>query len=115
MRLALALVLLGACSSKPPTTTAGSGSTTFPPATGCESARTKVEQLYRAEANARRDKPERVTEAVSDNTTMVLAECNQAPDRVVPCVNRVASAAELEKECLAPLDDEGSEGEALRK
>ena len=111
------VVLLIACSSKQGATTNGSGvgGSAEPPAPGCDGARPKVEQLYRAEATANREKPERIAEAVSDNTTMVMAECAKSPDKVVACINRVATAAELEKQCLAPLDDEGSEGEALRK
>jgi hypothetical protein len=105
------LVLACACSSNHGTTTNGSG--TQPTATGCDGAKAKVEQLYRVEAKA--EKPERQAEAVSDNTAMVMNECAKAPDKVVACINRVSSSAELEKQCLAPLDDEGSEGEALRK
>ena len=112
----LVLVVLVACSSKQGGTTNGSGTGTVePPATGCDGARKKVGDLYRAESIANKDKPERVEEAVADNTQMVMNECVRSPDKVVGCINRVSSAAELEKQCLAPLDDEGSEGEALRK
>jgi hypothetical protein len=105
------LVLACACSSNHGTpTTNGSGAT---PPTGCDAAKAKVEQLYRAEAKG--EKPERQTEAVADNTTMVMNECVKSPDKVIACINRVSTSAELEKQCLAPLDDEGTEGEALRK
>ena len=112
------LVLAIACSSKqsPPTTGSGGDPTGAPTTTaGCAGVRTKIEQIYRAEATASNETPERVREAVADNTHMVLAECAVAEARVVPCVKRIGTAAELEKSCLAPLDDEGSEGEALRK
>ena len=114
---ALVLVVLLACSSKQGgTTTNGSGSVVEqPPATGCEGAKKKVGELYRAESTANKDKPERVEEAVADNTQMVMNECVKSPDKVVACINKVSTSAELEKQCLAPLDEEGTEGEALRK
>lgn len=110
--LVLALVV-AACSSKHGATTNGSG-TSAPAGTGCDGARAKVEQLYRDEATAR-EKPERVEEAVADNTAMVMNDCAQAPERVAACIARATTARELEQQCLVPLDDEGSEGEALRK
>ena len=110
------LVFAIACSSKQPVTTTGSGGGgTIPTATGCDGAKKKVEQLYRAESVANKDKPERLEEAVADNTTTVMTECAKSPDKVVACIDRVSAAAELEKQCLAALDEEGSEGEALRK
>jgi hypothetical protein len=111
------LVVLVACSSKQGPSTTGSGSVVIntPPATGCDGAKVKVEQLYRADASAKGEKAERVAEFVSDNTQMVMNECVKSPDKVVACINKVASASELEKSCLAPLDEEGTEGEALRK
>ncbi len=116
MRWSLALVLVVACSSKQPTPSTGSGgSGGTPVAAGCEGARPKVEQLYRAEAALLKESPERTAESVSDNTTMVMNDCAKAPDKVVACINQVQSAAELEKTCLIQLDNEGTEGEGLRK
>jgi hypothetical protein len=110
------LVLMVACSSKQGGTANGSGSgVVMPPATGCDGAKPKVEALYKAEAVAKGEKAERIAEAVSDNTQMVMNECVKSPDKVVACINKVSTSAELEKACLAPLDDEGTEGEALRK
>jgi len=111
----LVLVFAIACSSKQPTPTNGSGGPTDPPSVGCDGAKNKVEQLYRAESVANKDKPERADEAVADNTAMVMAECAKSPDKVIACIGRVSAAGELEKQCLAPLDEEGTEGEALRK
>ena len=112
----LLLVFLLACSSKQGTPTNGSGvASNDPPLTGCDAAKKKVGELYRAEAVANNDKPERIEEAVADNTAMVMNECVKAPDLVVGCIGRVSTSAELEKNCLAKLDEEGSEGEALRK
>jgi hypothetical protein len=91
--------------------TGGSGSA--PAASPCDAIRPKVEQLYRAEAEQK--EPKRVAEAVADNTAMVMNDCAKAPAKVAACVHGADSVAELEKKCLTPLDDEGSEGEELRK
>ncbi len=48
---------------------------------------------------------------VADNVAMVMAECKAAPARVVPCLREVTAVAQLERTCLAPLDDEGREGQ----
>jgi len=102
---------LCACSGKGGTTMGGGGGSAG--ASPCEGIRGKVEQLYRAEAQAR--EPRRVDEAVADNTTMVMNDCARAPAKVARCVNGVSTVPELEKKCLAPLDDEGTEGEELRR
>lgn len=118
MKRILLVGLVVACSGKatPPTTT-GSGSSTevTPPsnATTCEDVKPRIEQLYRADAQSK--EPKRVDEAVADNTTMAMNDCAKDPGKLVPCFARVPTAAALEQECLIPLDDEGTEGEALRK
>jgi hypothetical protein len=105
------LVLVLGCGSSKPATTPGSGSVVVPtgPVTSCDSAKAKVEALYRAEAQAKESK--RVDEAVADNTQMVLADCAKQPNTAVPCLAKVQTVAELEKDCLIPLDPEGTEGE----
>ncbi len=109
-KLALGMLLGCACPSKPATTpTTGSGSAAPVAITTCDGAKPKVEALYRAEAQAK--EPKRVDEAVADNTAMVMTDCNKQPDRAVPCLAKVTTVAELEKECLIPLDAEGTEGE----
>ena len=46
---------------------------------------------------------------------MVMNDCSAEPDRVAPCAERAANAAELERTCLIPLDDEGAvDGDRLR-
>ena len=82
-------------------------------ATTCDDVRPRVEQLYRGEAEVR--EPKRVEEAVADNTTMAMNDCAKDPARTVPCLARAVSVAELEKQCLIPLDEEGTEGEALAR
>jgi hypothetical protein len=91
---------------------AGSGTAGNAPRS-CDDIRAKVERLYRAEAEAK--EPKRVEEAVADNAAMVLRDCARAPAKVTGCVDKVSSVAELEQRCLAPLDDEGTEGEELRR
>jgi len=119
-RLVVALIALG-CAGKPPAavvrtgtapvTGSGSGSATGAarPSPACAAVRPKVEQLYRTEAQAR--EPGRVDDAVSDNTTMVMNDCAKAPDQVAACVRSASTVKDLEARCLAPIDDEGSEGD----
>lgn len=115
-RWVLLLMLVGACPSKPSATTGGGGSqgsgggtpvVTHP--TGCADLKTKVEQLYRAEAQAK--EPKRVEAAVADNTAMVMNDCAKDPATAVPCLAKAQSVSEIEKQCLVPLDEEGTEGE----
>ena len=89
----------------------GGGPSTTSNAKTCDDVRPRVEQLYRAEAQAH--EPKRVEEAVADNTAMVMTDCAKDPAKTVPCLARAGSVAEVEKQCLVPLDDEGSEGAAL--
>lgn len=116
----LVLLALGACSS----TSAGSaptgpggGSNAGPPvttsATSCADVKSRVEALYRAEAEAK--EPTRVDEAVADNTAMVMNDCAKQPAAAVPCLAKTSSVAELEQTCLIPLDEEGTEGEELAR
>jgi hypothetical protein len=114
----LATALLAcACPTKPATgpTTTGQGSATgsaggeVPTATRCEDLASHVGDLYRAEAQQK--EPKRVEEAVADNTAMVMSDCAKQPQVAMPCIAKAASVAELEKRCLTPLDDEGTEGE----
>ena len=111
-----------ACPSKPATTGAGGsgagsaagsavaqGSGVAPvTATTCDGIKARVEAMYRAEAQQK--EPARVEEVTSDNTTMVMNDCTKDP-KLVACLAKVATIAELEKTCLIPLDDEGTEGE----
>lgn len=112
------ILLLAACACPKQATAPSAGSpsgsgTSAPPTTApltaaktCDEVRPRVEALYRAEAQQK--EPARVEEAVSDNTTMVMNDCNQKP-ALVPCLATVATVPELEKTCLIPLDEEGTE------
>ena len=90
--------------------TAGSGSTAGRGGP-CDAVRARVEQLYRDEAKAK--EPSRVDEAVADNTAMVMNDCAQAPGKVAACIAAVTTVKDLEARCLAPIDDEGTEGDKL--
>lgn len=80
-------------------------------ASSCDGVRASVEAIYRDEAQ--RKEPKRVDDAVADNTAMVMTDCAKNPAKVAPCLAAAATVADIEKKCLAPLDPEGSEGEAL--
>lgn len=104
---------LAACSGTQGGATTGGGSAQVtPPAGGCDAVRGKIEELYRVEARAK--EPSRVEDAVADNTRMVMLECATSPAQVSACVAGVTTVADLEHTCLAPLDDEGTEGDAFR-
>ncbi len=107
--LLLGLACACACPSKPSPQGAGASGSGLG---RCEDVRTKVEQLYRSEAQAK--EPKRVEEAVADNTAMVLHDCAKAPDAVISCLHTATSVIELERACLAAIDDEGSEGDVLK-
>jgi len=113
-RLAAILLCLVACAcpDNKPLQNPGSGSGSAAPVAGCEGARTKVEALYRAEAQVK--EPKRVDEAVADNTTMVMNDCARAPDQVSACLAGATTIADIETKCLRQLDEEGSEGDELK-
>ena len=114
-RMILLALVACACPSKqtagPATGSAsGSGSAAVPvvAATTCDGVKSKVADLYRAEAQAK--EPKRVEAAVADNTAMVMADCNKDAARVVPCLVKAQTVADIEKQCVVQLDEEGTEG-----
>lgn len=115
-RWVLLVTVLAACPGRPATNgssgQAGSGGGSAPVvanAKACDDVKAKVEALYRAEAQDK--EPTRVEAAVADNTTMVMNDCVKDPATFVPCLAKAQSIAEIEKNCLVPLDDEGTEGD----
>ncbi|HUJ63075.1 MAG TPA: hypothetical protein VLX92_31475 [Kofleriaceae bacterium] len=113
MRWLIPIALVACASpSKSPAAPTGAGSGSAPAAATCDGVRSRVEQLYRAEARAK--EPTRVAEATADNTAMVMADCAKDPATRVPCLEKADSVAQIEKDCVIPLDDEGTEGEAAR-
>jgi len=114
------LAIVCACSSThgtgPGSGSTGTGLGSAPVAEGaktCDDVKARIEQMYRGEAQVK--EPKRVDEAVADNTAMVMKDCAKDPGKTVPCLASAGSVAELEKQCLVQLDDEGTEGEARRK
>ena len=115
--LVACVTLAAACPSKPATngtggqgSGGGGGAPVVTNAKTCADVKAKVEQLYRAEAEVK--EPKRVEAAVADNTTMVMNDCNKDPASFVPCIAKAQSIVELEKNCVVPLDEEGTEGDA---
>jgi hypothetical protein len=110
-RVVLLALVACACPSKRTAQPVGQGSAAPPvaSATTCDGVKPRVEQLYRAEAQQK--EPTRVEEAVADNTQMVMNDCVKDPAKRVPCLAKAATVAELEKDCLIPLDDEGTEAQ----
>ena len=118
MKAPWVLAVLCACSSTHGTGPGGGGSGvgSAPPvanAKTCDDVKSRVEQMYRDEAQVK--EPKRVDEAVADNTAMVMKDCAKDPVNRVSCLANAGTVAELEKRCLVQLDDEGAEGEALKK
>jgi hypothetical protein len=113
-RLVVALLLGAGCPAKPPVAPVADPATTgLQRSAPCAAVRSKVERLYRAEAQAR--EPARVEEAVADNTAMVLNDCAKAPDKVAACIASASTTSDLEARCLAPIDDEGTEGDHVAR
>jgi hypothetical protein len=119
-----ALLLVLACStggSAPARTgdeTNGSGNTP-PPAEldpRCVKVRPRVEALYQKARDPSADKDKALADdLLAANVTMVMNDCRAEPDRVASCAERAADAAELERTCLIPLDDEGAvDGDKLK-
>jgi len=105
-RLLIAALAVAACGTPPPVAPTGAAGGAGTP---CDAARTRVEQLYRAGAPAQ-DRV-RIDELVADNTAMVMNDCATSPEPTAACIAAAATVAELEAQCLIPLDDEGTEGD----
>ncbi len=124
MRSAYLALFLVAC-SQGGTSPAGTGEDPSgpgkkPPAPAldprCEKVRPRVEELYqKAQGPAAAKDKALADDLLAADVTMVMNDCRAEPARVAPCAERAADAAELEKTCLIPLDDEGAaDGDALK-
>lgn len=113
MKATALVLMIAACGAPAATTTTTTTTTTTatPPTTAatCDSVKPRVESMYRAEGQQR--EPKRVDEYVSDNTTMIMNDCVTNPAKFAPCLAAAATVAQMEQECVIPLDDEGTEGE----
>lgn len=113
MRIAIAAALLiVACggATKPSGKGTGTGTGTGTSQDVCGAAVANARTLYEAEAKAT-DQATHDPSYVDDNVAMVAKDCAQDPAHVALCARGAASVAALEKDCLVPLDEEGTEGE----
>ncbi|MCE9578036.1 MAG: hypothetical protein K8W52_33205 [Deltaproteobacteria bacterium] len=115
----VASLFLAACGcapkkgTDPGTGSAGSGSAGSGNAADCEAARANVTALYQSQStvgNAAKN-----ATFVADNVAMVMTDCAADPAKVAACAAAAKSVADLERDCLLPIDDEGSEGDRLTK
>ncbi|HTJ47295.1 MAG TPA: hypothetical protein VL463_34585 [Kofleriaceae bacterium] len=107
MRIACALVFVVACGGggvKPPPPPMGSAGDS------CAGVDASARALYEAEAKAT-DQLSKNPSFVDDNVAMVVKDCAKDPARVAVCTKAAKSVAQLESDCLVPLDEEGTEGE----
>ena len=113
----IALAVLGALACSDGARSGGGHSNAGPE--DCAALAPKIEKLYRAEMAAplEAEDPEaraKEEQVLGDNVEMVLIDCRAEPGRFVPCIESAAGVAQLERDCLIPLDDEGTvEGKAL--
>lgn len=109
------------CKSKGSTTGTGTNGTNDAGVSGpqvdpkvCDEARAHVETLYTNEmpdlTGAEPEKVELERQIVTDNVDMMLIDCRKNPRRFAPCLKSAVSVAQMERDCLLPLDDEGREG-----
>lgn len=71
----------------------------------CSDVAETVRGLYRSESTGN---PELDADVLEANVHMVLSDCSTDPPRFTACIRRAGSVAELERDCVIPLDDEGN-------
>jgi hypothetical protein len=107
-----------ACKSKPATVTGGGGTSSGSAGSGsagdCAGVEPAVTALYQAEATATGAADKDAT-FVADNVAIAVKDCARDPGRVASCAKAATSVAQLEHDCLIPLDEEGTEGDQLAK
>lgn len=72
----------------------------------CDGLQDRVKRLY--EQAMTDEKPELAADLLEADVAMVMTDCRDQPSRVAPCVEKAQSAADIERDCLIPLDDEGT-------
>ncbi|MBT8495947.1 MAG: hypothetical protein KJO07_23080 [Deltaproteobacteria bacterium] len=76
----------------------------------CEQHAAKIRALYGKEdldTGTGDDAAALRKDLVDANVNMVLSDCRKDPARYGPCLAGASSVAEIESECLVPLDDRG--------
>ncbi len=101
----LVLAAIVACHTKDNVPTTNPDDNTRP---GCAALRQPLQLAYSADAKGQAELANAVV--VADNVAMMMRECEQAPARVIACVNAHPIAAEITQLCTTPIDDAGSEG-----
>ncbi len=105
------LLSLAACGSsndsRRPTSGSGDGDGGQARGQSCETIQVKVEDLYRKSAESEGVAQNLRAEYLSANLHMVLVDCKRDP-QVLSCLQRSKSVAEIEANCLVPIDDEGT-------
>lgn len=109
---ALLLAAAAACSQGGSPRPKGDDSGGGPPAPEldprCARVQPRVRALYQKAQPADGKDPALAEDLLAANVTMVMNDCRAEPERVAPCAERAPDAAELERTCLIPLDDEGA-------
>ena len=90
----------------PPTVAAASITNTERP------ARANVTALYEAQAKVGNNAKNATFAA--DNVAMVMSDCAADPARVATCAAQARTVPDLERDCLVPVDDDGTEGERFK-
>ena len=108
---AIALLSVTGCPNKrgPKGQTGGDGGEAVS-ARRCDALRDRVRDLYAdADKPATDDgKRELAADILAANVEMVMTDCAEQPSRLVPCIEQAGSSADIERDCLIPLDDEGT-------
>jgi hypothetical protein len=110
------LISSAACGGAQSGTGAGTGSASgsvVGTSDPCGAAKPNVTSLYEAEAKAT-DQTTHDPTYVDDNVAMVMKDCAKDPAKVGACAQAAKTVPALEHDCLAPLDEEGTEGRGLK-
>ena len=76
-------------------------------AAACESIAETGAAHYEKAAEKERIAEAMRAEFVEANLHMLMVDCRAHPSTVIPCVAAAGSAAQIEEQCLSPLDEAG--------
>ncbi len=111
LALLLTMALTQALTTAPTGCSARNGKGDAPAISSCEASRAHIQSLYSAPlskdtSDSTKD-GEILDELIAANVHMILADCTTDPSRFVSCIQQASSIAQLEAECVIPLDDDG--------